>query len=165
MSQQMNQNLKETMDIVKKQAALRPMSNEEILLMVDNVYGALNGWDSKAEATNSTHSDQSLHQVHLHTKQSAARLTKGSLTPKGAFRDIFIQALKEHDGAADGQQIKDYINNQMGSRLNKLDKQKLPSSPSELRWHKVVNNLAHSLKKQGVIAGRGDRAWVLMTND
>ena len=90
-------------------------------------------------------------------RKVATRLPRGLRTPEDAFRMPILEALVELGGSAGITEVIDLVGAKMGEKLNKYDRQFMPSDPNQIRWRNTVQWSRFALVREGLLEADSPR--------
>lgn len=93
---------------------------------------------------------------------TTARLARGARTPESAFRIPILRVLHTYGGRATTSQVLDELAVIMKDRLKDVDHERLPSTPSTMRWQNAAQWARQALVDQGLMKNNSPRGiWEL----
>ena len=93
------------------------------------------------------------------------RLRKGLRTPDDDFRIPVLQSLVELGGGADLWDVLEKVQETMENKLNKYDKEPLPSNPNQKRWQNTAQWCRNSMVNDGLLSSNSPRGVWEITDE
>jgi hypothetical protein len=95
-------------------------------------------------------------------RRNLGRLRNGVRTPEGAYYGPILRALDERGGSAPIGDVLNRVGEMMREALKPVDRQPMPSDPSQPRWRNAAQWARHALVQRGLLKDGSPRGvWEL----